>query len=93
VSVNNHTLTAAQMPSHSHTQSGSAANDSYNNNANNGSYNPRRTLKDGYNYNTENDTTSTGGGGSHNHGASGSFSGSAFNNLPTYYALAFIMKT
>ena len=78
-SVNNHTLTISQIPSHDHTYVlGSSSSGS--------------SLPDpgeGSVINTLN-TGSTGGGGSHNHGLSGSVSSA--NNEPPYYDLAFIIK-
>lgn len=78
ITVDNHTLTESQMPSHTHGLVGSsspfqvAANQSGNGpSASPGLY-----------------TFATGGGGAHNHTAASS----AVATLPPYYALAFIMK-
>lgn len=77
ITVNNHTLTESQMPSHTHsfvTQGGGGG--SYAGVSSSlGYYNPANSF-------------ATGGGGAHNHTATSS----AVSTLPPYYALAFIMK-
>ena len=77
VSVSNHTLSAAQMPSHSHTQtSGSSFNGEFG-----GAVNP----KGGSNHVTAlKGTGGAGSSGAHAHGATGSFSGTSHTNEPQF---------
>ena len=101
VSVNNHTLTTSQIPSHNHliTHAGGGITPNYfhptygasipwgDNNASIAT-NPFYTYPSAC-------LSNTGGGGAHNHGASGSFSGSAgtVDVLNPYISLNFIIKT
>ena len=82
ISVNNHTLSASQMPSHNHTnyRSRYAAGSGWY-----GTYSSQ--VSPGYN----NHTNSKGSSGSHNHG--GSFSGSSMSVLQPYVAMKFMIKT
>ena len=104
VSVNNHTLTIAQIPSHFHVEGGvqefgTTASSTATTSRNTGHAFPGKQYV----------TQSTGGGGSHSHGSSGSFSGNSFTpsgsiNTPTftgnsasiinpYIAMSYIIKT
>lgn len=86
VSVNNHTLSESQMPSHRHTRTlwrgGGGGGGAY------VDFSNSQTRYTGY----------AGGSQSHNHGtshnlsSSSGFSGSSQDNRPSYYAIAFIMK-
>ena len=83
VTVNNHTLTAAQMPAHTHNtvipQDGGI---------NVWKYTVGNTETNGGNSTFT--SSSAGSGAGHNHGAS--FTGTSHNNEPAYYTLAYIMK-
>ena len=83
VTVNNHTLTPAQMPAHTHNtvipQSGGI---------NVWKYTVGNTETNGGNSTFT--SSSAGSGTGHNHGAS--FTGTSHNNEPAYYTLAYIMK-
>lgn len=77
ITVDNHTLTTAEMPSHTHSYSdigGGPGSDP--------------VLGGSGASATPQASSSTGGGGAHNHTATSS----AVSTLPPYYALAFIMK-
>jgi len=84
-SVNNHTLSQSQMPSHNHNIDGHTdyvSSQQYRN------Y-PRKTYTG-----ISVGTGSAGGSGSHSHGitASGSFSANAQDNKPAYYQTAYIQR-
>jgi|TARA_R100000482_G_scaffold122151_2_gene69213 microcystin-dependent protein len=85
VSVQNHTLTISQIPSHNHLEgghsefgTGSSQNANTRNTGN--ASNAKRFF-----------TANTGGGGAHNHG--GSFSGNSMSVLQPYVAVNYIIKT
>ena len=85
VTVNNHTLTISQIPSHnhregSHSEFGSTGSITATN-RNTGVDNPAKRYL----------TSNTGGGQPHNHG--GSFSGNSMSVLQPYLALNYIIKT
>lgn len=77
ITVDNHTLTTAEMPSHTHTYPTSG-----------GGAGSNAILNTGGAYFNPQPSDATGGGGAHNHTATSS----AVATLPPYYALAFIMK-
>ena len=77
ITVNNHTLTESQMPSHSHSGV-----------ANGPPYESIMAAQASGSFSNASNTAATGGGGAHNHTATSS----AVSTLPPYYALAFIMK-
>ena len=91
VTVHGHTLSAAQMPPHSHGllfvgDSNPSQGVGFKGATGSGSF-------PGYNTNY---IQAAGGGGSHSHGAAGSLSGGSAaskSHLPPYYALAYIMKS
>ena len=83
VTVNNHTLTPAQMPAHTHTVSVIRDNSSTTTGGN-------FEGASGNIGSTTYTSSSTGGGTGHNHTAS--FTGTSHNNEPAYYTLAYIMK-
>jgi hypothetical protein len=82
-----HTLSTAEMPSHTHPFSHRQGNGGSYNFNNTGSYSELTTRG----YSTSN-TSATGDGGSHTH-TGGTFTGSSTTVTPKYYALAYIMKT
>lgn len=77
ITVNNHTLTTAEMPSHTHTYptNGGGPGSSFGVNTSIAYFNPQPS-------------DPTGGGGAHNHTATSG----AVPTLPPYYALAYVMK-
>lgn len=77
ITVNNHTLTTAEMPSHSHSVI-----------SNGPPYETTMASGASGSHSNSSSTAATGGGGAHNHTATSS----AVSTLPPYYALAFIMK-
>lgn len=77
ITVDNHTLTTAEMPSHTHTYPTSG-----------GGPGSVAGINTAIAYFNPQPSDSTGGGGAHNHTATSS----AVSTLPPYYALAFIMK-
>ena len=81
VNVDNHSLTIAQIPSHSHTVPGSVSS--------NGGSETFDGNSSGASFNME--TSSVGSGAGHSHNASGS--AIASTNMPPYFALAYIIKT
>jgi microcystin-dependent protein len=83
VTVNGHALTIDQIPSHTHVQRYRGAQSLVANSGANGSLSTGSGV-----YSTSITTESTGGGQTHSHTAT---TGSS-NNLPPYYALAFIVK-
>jgi hypothetical protein len=86
VTVSNHTLSTAEMPSHTHTEEGVVKiyRASYGSN-----FDAIVT--------TQNNSGATGGGGAHNHGAghdlsaSSGFTGTEQDNRPKFYKAAYIM--
>ncbi len=91
VTVQNHTLTTGQLPSHSHrignNRSGANQGGDVNNVSSHGDANFRNYIGGGRYSQTE------GSGSSHNHGGSGSFSGSSMSVLQPYVAIKYIIKT
>lgn len=97
-----HTLTTAELPSHSHGSGSLAASSS---GSHTHSYSEAREDTDRYGIGTGSydvvtglysSSSTTGSSGSHSHSVSGSTgstgSGAAHNNLPPYYALCYIMR-
>ena len=90
VSVNNHTISTAQMPSHNHNRTSNWTDDWGGGGSNNfigGDQN--RSPGSGVNA----AMPSSGSSNSHNHGSSASFSGSSLSVLQPYVALKYIIKT
>ncbi|AUR99106.1 hypothetical protein NVP1262O_20 [Vibrio phage 1.262.O._10N.286.51.A9] len=83
LTVNNHTLTVSQIPSHSHGFAWYHEPYQQIDRGGNGGRGVRITPE------TKN-TNNAGGGGGHNHGLSNN-SGNRFNNQPAYYTLAFLI--
>lgn len=88
VSVGNHVLSWDEMPNHNHRLSWQGAHGGswYNG----GGWLTTINSRDWANYNVYCDSAGSNWG--HNHGASGGFTGNAFDNRPPFYALAFIQK-
>ena len=80
-----HTLTTAEMPSHTHSYTYPSH---YRTDVENTGYTNVSCLDN----TAPNGTAATGGGGSHTH-PGGTFTGSSTTVTPKYYALAYIMKT
>jgi hypothetical protein len=89
VTVSNHTLSAAQMPSHSHNITTKITNNVMPNTAGWGQYANGGSSAKG--------STATGNSGAHNHGtghnlsASSGFTGAEQDNRPKFYKAAYIM--
>ena len=86
VSVNNHTLSSSQMPSHKHIQGGGYVATYYYGGT---SLAPKRGSD---NMGPRPYTSNTGSSGSHNHGASGTLNANSQDNKPKYYKTAYIMR-
>lgn len=90
VSVNNHTLSTSQMPSHNHNRTSNWTDDwGAGNNVNFVGGDQNRSPGSGVNTAMPNSGSSS----SHSHGSSASFSGSSLSVLQPYVALKYIIKT
>jgi len=100
LTINNHTLSTSQMPSHGHpyrqanqsgisndASGGAIMTDSNGSHANRGAYNGTPN-----NSNTQ-VIGGEGGGGSHNHGGSGTLSANSMSVMQPYVAVKYIIKT